>query len=746
VKRRFLAGCAWAVCPPAIYSTLALPDLPNLEFPAMFKRAFMTFSELALWLLVLAMLLSGCSDSLQQRGSTGSPTAPGASGSTGTNMDAIPLIPRDVLFGNPQRAQARLSPDGKWLSYMAPVEGVLNVWVGPADDPSQAKPVTQEKQRPIPTHSWAYDSKHILYVQDKNGDENFHVYATNVESGATKDLTPIAGVRAEIQEISHKLPDEILVGLNDRDPRLHDIWRVNIATGERKLVQQNSGVAGYLTDDDYRVRMSLDYTPAGGQIWQVPEGEGAAQKWVTFAEFGPEDAMTSGPTGFDKSGNTLYYEDSRDRNTAGLFAMNLATRTKKLVADDPRCDVGAVVVHPIEKTIEAVSFTYAREDWKELDPAIAEDFKFLKELEDGEFVITSRTLDDTQWTVAYVLDNGPMKFYRYVRKPERKAHFLFNHRDDLADYPLVKMHDRVIKSRDGLNLVCYLSLPPGSDPDGDGVPDKRVPLVLDVHGGPWARDGWGFNADHQWLANRGYAVMNVNYRGSTGFGKEFINAADGEWSGKMHDDLLDAVKWAVDEKIALPDKVCIMGGSYGGYATLVGLTFTPEVFACGVDIVGPSSLVTLLENVPEYWYPFMPVMKRKVGDKDTEAGRAALLARSPLTKVDAIRRPLLIAQGANDPRVTQLEADQIVAAMKEKGIPVTYALYPDEGHGFRRPENSKSFNAVTEAFLAAQLGGRFEPVGKDFTGSTITVPAGADQVPGLAEALKPTDVPKESGG
>jgi dipeptidyl aminopeptidase/acylaminoacyl peptidase len=407
----------------------------------------------------------------------------------------------------------------------------------------------------------------------------------------------------------------------------------------------------------------------------------------------------------------------------------------RLVAEDPRTDVGGILAHPTEKNIQAVSFTYARTEWRVLDEAIAEDIKFLKEFQDGDFVVTSRTLDDTQWTVAYVLDNGPVKFYRYVRSPERKMHFLFNNRDDLADYRLVKMHDRVIKSRDGLDLVCYLSLPPGSDPDNDGRPDKPVPMVLDVHGGPWARDGWGYNPYHQWLANRGYAVLSVNYRGSTGFGKDFINAADGEWSGKMHDDLLDAVGWAVDQKIAQPDKVAIMGGSYGGYATLVGLTFTPDAFACGVDIVGPSSLVTLLQNVPDYWMPIMPMMKVRVGDVDTEEGQAELLKRSPLTLVDKITKPLLIAQGANDPRVKRREADQIVEAMKQKNIPVTYLLYPDEGHGFRRPENNKSCNAVTEAFLAKQLGGRFEPVGKDFDGAKIQVPTGADQVPGLSDAL-----------
>ncbi|MEM1304323.1 MAG: prolyl oligopeptidase family serine peptidase, partial [Planctomycetota bacterium] len=581
---------------------------------------------------------------------------------------AAPLIPRDVLFGNPTRAQARLSPDGKWLSFLAPVavegsvEGVLNVWVAPSDDLAAAEPVTEDTVRGIRSHSWAYDAKHIVYTQDKAGDENWHVYATNVETKETRDLTPIDGVNARLSGASEKFPGEILVGLNDREPRLHDVYRVSLATGERELVQLNPGVAGFVTDDDYAVRMAVTFTPTGGQAWLMPEGEASDASpgptgyadWKPTEEFGPEDAMTSGPAGFDKTGRVMYFEDSRDRNTAGLFSRNLDTGEVTLIAENPRADVGSVMTHPTEKTLQAVSFTYSRREWTILDESIRPDIEFLTAFADGEWIVTSRTLDDTKWTVAYILDDGPVKFYVYDRAGDQsegggQMRSLFSSRDDLDEYPLVKMHTPVIESRDGLNLVCYLSLPPGSDPDGDGVPDAPVPLVLDVHGGPWARDGWGYNASHQWLANRGYAVLNVNYRGSTGFGKEFINAANGEWSGKMHDDLLDAVDWAVERGIAQRDKVCIMGGSYGGYATLVGVTFTPDVFACGVDIVGPSSLVTLLENVPPYWAPFMPVMKVRVGDVETEAGRAALLEKSPLSLVDKIERPLLIGQGANDP-------------------------------------------------------------------------------------------------
>ncbi len=702
------------------------------------RRTYLVCSQVVFPMLMTFILL-GCSEKTVDQATLVKVTEPSkhepSQGEGQHAMDAK-LIPRDVLFGNPERAQARLSPDGKFLSFLAPVGGVLNVWVGPADDMKQAKPVTQEKVRPVRSHNWTYDSKTILYPQDTNGNENFHLFATNVETGETKDLTPIDGVRAELQEVSEKFPQEILVGLNDRDQQLHDIWKINIETGEKELVQENPGVAGYLTDDDFNVRLALNYTPTGGQVWLVPESAGDAKEWKEFQEFGPEDAMTSGPAGFDKSNRTLYFQDSRNRDTSGLFAMDLDNGAVKLVADDPRADAGGILAHPTEKTIQAVSFDYSRNEWKILDESIQADLDYLKTVQDGDIIVADRTLDDKQWIVAFLQDDGPVKTYRYEREPERKATFLFQNRDDLDDYPLVKMHTPVIKSRDGLNLVSYLSLPSGSDPDGDGVPDKPVPMVLNVHGGPWARDSWGLNPSHQWLANRGYAVLSVNYRGSTGFGKNFINAANGEWSGKMHDDLLDAVKWAVDQGIAQEDKVAIMGGSYGGYATLVGMTYTPEVFAAGVDIVGPSSLVTLLQNIPPYWAPFMPVMKVRVGDVDTEAGRTELLKRSPLELVDKIKRPLLIGQGANDPRVTQLEADQIVKAMQKHKIPVTYVLYPDEGHGFARPENRMSFNAVTEAFLAEQLGGRFEPVGDDFQGSKIEVPAGAEDVPGIAEALK----------
>ncbi|MCP4601919.1 MAG: S9 family peptidase [Proteobacteria bacterium] len=674
------------------------------------------------------------------------------------------LLPRKILLGNPDKASARISPDGTRLSYLAPRDGVLNVWVGPVDDPSKAKPITADKKRGVRTYFWAYTSKHIVYLQDKEGDENWHVHVVDLEKGETRNLTPFKGVKAEINAVSHLHPEEILIGLNKRDPKLHDLYRLNLETGESTVIQENPGFVAFLIDDDYNIRFGMRITPDGGSALLKPRKESEekadtkARKikkgkdadkeekttpanpfadWEPFMKIGMEDSLTTGPIDFDKTGKVLYMLDSRDRNTAAYVVLDLETGQKQVVAEDPRADLQDLMIHPTEKTVEAVAFTYERKEWKILDSSIQGDFEALSKVTDGDFEVISRTLDDTQWIVAYIVDNGPVRYYHFNRS-DKKARFLFTNRSDLEDKTLVKIHPVVIQSRDGLNLVSYYSLPPGSDSDGDGRPDQPLPTVLNVHGGPWTRVEWGYNPRHQWFTNRGYAILNVNFRGSTGFGKEFINASNMEWAGKMHDDLIDAVEWAVNEGIADRERVAIFGGSYGGYATLVGLTFTPEVFACGVDIVGPSNLMTLLLTIPPYWAPMIDQFTRRIGDHRTEEGRVFLNERSPLNRVNKIQRPLLIAQGANDPRVKQSESDQIVDAMKAKGIPVTYVLYPDEGHGFARPENRLSFYAVTEAFLSECLGGRFEEIGEDFKGSSISVPNGSNHVPGLDEALNAT--------
>lgn len=644
--------------------------------------------------------------------------------------DATQLIPREVLFGNPDKIMARLSPDGQRIAYLAPVDGVMNIWVGPVDQPEAARPMTAEKKRGLRRYFWAYTSEHIIYMQDKDGDENWRIYSVNVINEETRLLTPAEKVNARVQEVSYLHPETILAGLNDRDPQFHDLYTLNILTGEKSLVLQNEGFADFVTDDHLAVRFAVRMTEDGGQeILQRTDDD-----WKLFASISAEDAMTTGIEGFNKTGEVAYMLDSRERDTAALLAVNLQTGDKKLLAEHPKADIAGAMLHPTEKTLQAVIADYLRQEWQFFDPQVEADVTFMSQLADGEVQVVSRSQDDRQWLVAMVMDDGPVQ-YHHLNRDTQKATFLFSSRKDLENLPLANMHPLIIRARDGLDLVSYLTLPVGTDLNDDHQPTAPLPMVLLVHGGPWARDNWGYSAYHQWLANRGYAVLSVNYRGSLGFGKRYSNAAIKEWGGKMHDDLIDAVNWAIEEKIADPDRVAIMGGSYGGYATLVGLTFTPTVFACGVDIVGPSNLITLLESIPPYWKPVLNMFTYRVGDFRTEEGRAFLESRSPLTYVDRIERPLLIGQGANDPRVKQAEADQIVKAMEEKNIPVVYVLYPDEGHGFARPENRMSFNAITELFLQKNLGGRSEPIGDDFQGAALTVPAGAGQIEGLKEAL-----------
>ena len=452
---------------------------------------------------------------------------------------------------------------------------------------------------------------------------------------------------------------------------------------------------------------------------------------------GPEDDVTTGPLHFDDTGRFLYLRDSRGRDTAALVALDTETGAMETLASDAKADAFQTISHPATHRPQAVAFEYQRLTWTVLDESVATDFERLADGDRGEFRTISRSLDDRTWIVAYDRADGPQAYYQYDRK-SGSLEYLFSNRPELEKTVLAPMHSAVVRSRDQLDIVAYYSLPVGSTRDGADRPTEPLPAVLWVHGGPWSRDSWGYDPVHQLMTNRGYATISVNYRGSMGFGKAFVNAANGEWAGRMHDDLIDVVEWAVEQGIADRDRIAIMGGSYGGYATLVGLTFTPDVFACGVDLVGPSNLNTLLDSVPPYWRPMLGMLRTRVGDNSTPEGRRFLAERSPLSRADRIVRPLLIGQGANDPRVKQAESDQIVAAMTERGIPVTYLLYPDEGHGFARPENNLSFMAVAEAFLARCLGGRHEPVGDDFEGSSIQVKAGAEE--GRGSETRPVSV------
>jgi dipeptidyl aminopeptidase/acylaminoacyl peptidase len=654
------------------------------------------------------------------------------------------LIPRTALFGNPVRAQARLSPDGRYLSFLAPRNGVLNVWLAPVGKLDAAEAITDDKKRGIRQHLWADDGKHILFLQDEGGDENWRVYSVDIESRKQVDLTPFDKVHADIVGLSPERPDVALIALNDRTPEYHDLYEINIASGERRRVEQNvQEFAGYLEDLQLRPRLAVKtLADGGGEIYRAT-GKG----WESLLKYGRDDSLTTRPVVVEEGGNSALMVSSIGRDKAALVRIDLASGKQTVLGESDRADVSEVWLEPRTRRPEAFAVEYLTTEITPLVPAVRQDIDRLKAALGPQFQVVSRTLDDTQWVVAVDDPVHVVSSYLYERG-SGKVTKLFDQRPELTGAPLRPMQPVEIRARDGLPLVAYLTLPAGArgaspavtpgaaGAQGPVTAAKPVPLVLDVHGGPWARDSYGFNAEHQWLANRGYAVLSVNYRGSTGFGKKFINAGDHEWARNMHNDLLDAVDWAVKEKIAQPDKIAIYGGSYGGYATLVGLTFTPDRFACGVDIVGPSNLFTLLNSIPPYWKSFFEDMVRRIGDPRTAPGRELLKQRSPLTFADRISKPLLIAQGANDPRVKQAEADQIVDAMKSRKLPVTYVLYPDEGHGFARPQNRISFYAVAEGFLSKCLGGRAEPIGNDFAGSSLKVVAGADYVEGLSAALK----------
>ena len=646
---------------------------------------------------------------------------------------AAPLIERSKLFGNPSRSGASLSPNGQWLSWLAPRDGVMNIWVAPVSNLGAAKPLTASKDRPIRQSFWAPDSSMVMYVQDKGGDENFLLYGIDIVSGLERTLTPFEKTRVQVINVSPLIKDRILVGLNNRDARWHDVHSLELKTGKLTEVMRGDGYAGFLADANLAIRMALRPNADGGYDFFTVNNNTVEEKSIASTTL--EDSLTTQPGGFTTDGKTLYWIDSRGRNTAALIAQDVATGKTRVIGENPRADISNTMSNPKTGEIEAYAVTYLRDEWVAIDSTIGADLAWLREQLKGDVSVTTRTDDDQLWTVAVDPVVASPSVHLFDRK-QRKLTQLYVSRPELAGAPLQAMHPIELKSRDGLTLPSYLTLPPGSDSNGDGRPEAPVPLVLLVHGGPWARDDFGYNPYHQWLANRGYAVLSVNYRGSTGFGKSFIEAANLEWAGKMHDDLIDAVQWAIDQKVSPADKIAIMGGSYGGYATLVGLTFTPTTFACGVDIVGPSNLETLLKTIPPYWTAGIQQFHRRMGNPNTPDGLALLKERSPLYKAGNIVKPLLIGQGANDPRVNQAESDQIVNAMQQKGIPVTYVLFPDEGHGFARPENNIAFNAVTENFLATCLGGRAEPIGATVKSSSAQVPVGAAFTPGLEAALK----------
>lgn len=620
-----------------------------------------------------------------------------------------PLIDREIFFDNPEIAGGQLSPDGTMISFLKVYKGKMNIWVKKFDDTfEKAVPVTADTIRPIAGYFWTYDSKFLLYVQDKGGNENFHVYAVDPRGKAAtagvpeaRNLTPLENVRAAIYNVSEKNPDVLWVGLNNRDKAWHDLYKLEIASGKLTLLRENKDrLTGFTFDWDENVRLATRSANDGSTEILVAKADG----FEKIYECGTLE--NCGPSGFFDAENKNFYLQSNkgdSENFTKLYIMNPDTKEIKLVEGDPlnKVDFGGVSVSKKSRKILFTTYTDAKTRWYFKDKETENSIKFLRSKFPGkEIGIGSLTADEEKALVTVYSDNDPGSVYFFDSK-NKKVIKQYTARPKLQAQPLAKMEPISYPSSDGLEIPAYLVLPLGKEP-------KNLPLIVVPHGGPWGRDTWGFNSIAQFLANRGYAVLMPNFRGSTGYGKKFLNAGNQEWGRKMQDDITWGVTHLVGKGIADQKRVGILGGSYGGYAVLAGLAFTPDVYACGVDIVGPSNLNTLLNSIPPYWEAFKKTFWTRLADPSTPEGKAHLQERSPLFSASKIKAPLFVVQGANDPRVKKAEADQIVVALRDLKIPVEYMVAMDEGHGFRNPENNLAMFAYSEKFLAKHLGGRYQ--------------------------------------
>ncbi|GGL07210.1 peptidase S9 [Sphaerisporangium melleum] len=612
-----------------------------------------------------------------------------------TTTQAVPLIPRDVLFGNPAYAALGISPDGTRLRYLAPDEGVMNVWVGPVDAPAEARPVTRDRGRGIRACGFCHDDRTLFYLRDKDGDESWRLYLVDLDSGLERCVTPFEGVQARVLAHNRWHPDTMLVGLN-RDRRdLHDVYRLDLPTGELTKIAENPGYLTWEIDTDLRVRGGTAMNPDGSKTIHLAGPDGETAPWL---EVPREDVMGTHIAGHSRDGATFYLLSSVGANATRLFAVDAATGTRTLLAADPVYDVKQVELDPETRVPQAVVLGKDREERVFLDEGHAKAVEQLRaELAllgvDGEISLDRSDRSGRRWAVTVMASDLPVSFYTFDRL-DGGLRFVFDHQPGLGGYRLARMEPFAFTARDGVEVHGYVTWPAG-------VARRDLPAVVNVHGGPWARNSWCFDEEAQWLANRGYACVQVNFRGSAGYGKEFLNLGAKQWGRAMQSDLLDAVGHLAAGGAIDPARVAIMGCSYGGYAALAGAAFTPRAFRCAVDLCGPSNLLTLLDGGPAYRRPLMSFMYANVGDPETE--RDLLWERSPLSRVDDIAIPVLVAQGANDVRVPREEAEQIVAALRAKGLPHEYLLFEDEGHGLGRPENRERYYAAVERFLAEHL-------------------------------------------
>jgi dipeptidyl aminopeptidase/acylaminoacyl peptidase len=637
-------------------------------------------------------------------------TFSGALFSVSAQNNLPPIIDREIIFGNPEITGARISPDGKFIAFRKPYKGTLNIWLKLTDEPfEKARVLTNESARPIGGIFWSRDSRFIMFNKDNNGDENFNVYAIAVdakpESGAevpaARNLTNAKNVQTSIYRLPLNNPDEIYVGLNDRDPKWHDLYKIKISNGEKTLLRQNTDrFVGWQFDNTDKLRLARRSTTAGDtEILRLD----ADDKFKLIFSCSVFETCT--PVRFHKDNRRVYMTTNKgaDANLSRLVLLDVETGKIEIIESDPlnRVDFGGAIFSNLSGEIIATYYEDDKLRFDYKDPQFAADYKFLQNRFAGKIIeFPSGTKDEKVWLAFVYSDMEPGEVYLFDR-PSRKIKLQYRTRERLPRRHLAELKIIRYKSSDGLEIPAYLTLPKGIAP-------KRLPLIVNPHGGPQSRSWWEYNSYAQFWANRGYAVLQPNFRGSTGYGKQFVDAGNLQWGEKMQDDLTWGIKHLVAQGIVDEKRVGIIGGSYGGYATLAGVTFTPDLYRAAVAIVAPSNLITTLEIIPAYWESLRIIDKVRVGDLNTEAGRTQLKRQSPLNFVERIKTPLMIVHGANDPRVNKAESDQIVIAMRDKNLPVEYIVAPDEGHGFQRPVNQMAMIAAAERFFAKHLGGRFQ--------------------------------------
>jgi dipeptidyl aminopeptidase/acylaminoacyl peptidase len=620
-----------------------------------------------------------------------------------------PLIDREIFFGNPEIAGAQISPDGKYIAFRKPYKDTMNIWVKRADEPfDRARLITNETKRPIRSYFWSRDGKYILFVNDFGGDENYNVYAVDpsaapaagAEAAAARNLTDMKKVRAVIYNVPRSDPDTIYVGLNDRDARWHDLYKVRLSTGERQLIRQNTDrFDSYQFDNAGKLRLATRVPENGDTELLRLDDDGKATRIYSCNVF-----ETCSPLRFDKENRRVYMVTNKGNvDLIRLVLLDMGTGKEELVESDPvnRVDFDGARFSDVT---DGIIYTTYEDDKPRIyfkDKSFEADYRLLqKQLPNREISFGSSTRDEMMWMVSAWSDTEPGESYLFDRKSKKLVR-QYRVRERLPREALAEMRVVRYKSSDGIEIPAYLTLP-------KGVAPKNLPTIIMPHGGPWGRDTWGYDSYAQFAANRGYAVLQPNFRASTGYGKKFLDAGNNQWGDKMQDDLTYGVKYLIEQGIADPKRVGIWGGSYGGYATLAGITFTPDLYAAAVAEVAPSNLITLLETIPPYWESFRVVFYKRMGDPNTAEGKAQLMRQSPLSHVSKIKTPLLITQGANDPRVNKRESDQIVIALRERNYPVEYLVAPDEGHGYARPVNNMAVLAAAERFLAKYLGGRYQ--------------------------------------